>query len=388
MFRISDSRGLCIEVALSGARLWRYRYRYAGKASMIALGEYPSISLAAARRARDDARDRLESGANPTAERRTNRRELLLSRSNTFAAVAGEWFDKQSGRWTAHHLADVRRSLERDAFPAIGATPIAELEAASVLDCIRAIEKRGALEVAHRTAQRIGAVCRYAVQTGRTPYNPAGDLRGAIKSRKVTHMIAMPRDELPAFMRKLDDYSGRLETRIGLRLLVLTFVRTGELRCALWQEIDFENAEWRIPAERMKMHEEHIVPLAPQTVAALSELHAITGQTPLLFPGRSNAFKPVSENTFLFALYRMGYHGRATGHGFRALASTTLNEHGWNTDVIERQLAHGERNKVRAAYNRAQYLPERHKMMRAWADYLDALKAGGKVMPIQHPRAD
>jgi integrase len=395
LYRVADSGGLCIEVRPTGAKLWRFRYRHNGIANMLGIGSYPAVPLAGradpksgkwiegARERRDEARKLLADGIDPSAQRKDDRRQSLLSASNTFEAVAREWFAKESGRWTAHHLADVERSLEREAFPAIGSKPIAELDAASVLECIKAIEKRGALEVAHRTAQRISAVCRYAVLTGRAKYNPAADLRGAIKTRKVEHMKAMPRDELPAFLQKLDDYSGRPETRIGLRLLALTFVRTGELRRALWKEIDFDNAEWRIPAERMKMREEHIVPLAPQTIAALRELHAITGQTPLLFPGRSNAFKPVSENTFLFALYRMGYHGRATGHGFRALASTTLNEQNWNPDVIERQLAHGERNRVRAAYNRAQYMEDRRKMMRAWANYLDAVRKGADVVPIK-----
>ena len=256
-----------------------------------------------------------------------------------------------------------------------------------MLECVKIIEKRGALEVAHRTAQRIRAVCRYAVLTGRATNNPAADLRGAIKTRKVEHMKAMPREELPEFLRKLETYNGRPETRIGLKLLALTFVRTGELRRAEWKEIDFDKAEWRIPAERMKMREEHIVPLAPQAIDALRELKALTGRTQLLFPGRSNAFKPASENTFLFALYRMGYHGRATGHGFRSLASTTLNEQGWNPDVIERQLAHRERNKVRAAYNHAQYIEDRRKMMCSWATYLEGVRKGADVVPIKRTSA-
>src|SRR5690606_37759239 len=246
------------------------------------------------------------------------------------------------GRWTAHHAADVRRSLEQEAFPAIGSRPVSEVTPSEVIDCLRKIEARGAIEVAHRTAQRIAAVFRYAVNTGRATFNPAADLRGVLKTRKATHLAAMPHDDLPDFLRKLESYDGRPETRIGLRLLALTFVRTGELRGAHWSEIDFDRAEWRIPAERMKMREEHVVPLSAQAIDALRELQTFTGHAPLLFPGRSSLHKPVSENTFLFALYRLGYHGRATGHGFRALASTTLNEQGWPPDVIERQLAHAE----------------------------------------------
>lgn len=387
LYRVADTGGLCVEVTAAGSKLWRYRYRWQGKASMLPLGDYPTVTLAAARRARDDARALLNAGTNPAEARRAEKRARLLSAENTFAAVAKEWLAKQSSKWTPHHAADVLRSLEQEAFPAFGSRPVAELEPPEVLACLKRIEARGALEIAHRTAQRITAVCRYAVQTGRAKHNPAADLRGTIASRKVKHMAAMPREEMPAFLDKLHHYDGNPQTSLALRLLVLTFVRTTELIGARWQEIDFDKAEWRIPAERMKMREEHVVPLSEQSIATLRELHALTGATPMLFPSRSNAHKPMSNNTMLFALYRMGYHSRATTHGFRALASTTLNEQGWQPDVIERQLAHGERNKVRAAYNRATYLPERRKMMQAWADHLSALRTGASVMPIRRKRA-
>jgi len=383
IYRVADANGLAIEVTPAGSRLWRYRYRFNGKASMLALGEYPVISLADARRLRDGARIRLDAGVNPAQARRDEERERRTSAANTFEVVAREWIERMGGHWTEHHAADVWRSLEQEAFPMLGDRPVSTVTPAEVIDCLRKIESRGAIEVAHRTAQRIASVFRYAVNTNRATFNPAADLRGVLKTRKVTHLAAMPREELPDFLRKLETYDGRPETRIGLRLLALTFVRTGELRGAHWTEIDFDKAEWRIPAERMKMREEHVVPLSAQAIEALRELQTITGRAPLLFPGRSNAHKPVSENTLLFALYRLGYHGRATGHGFRALASTTLNEQGWPPDVIERQLAHAERNKVRAAYNRAQYLPERRRMMQAWADYLESLRIGSDVVPIR-----
>lgn len=382
LYRIADSAGLCIEVTAAGSKLWRYRYRYNGKASMLPLGAYPEVSLAEARRARDDARALLNAGTNPAEARRAAKRARQLSTENTFAALAEEWLAKQSAKWTPHHAADVRRSLIKEAFPAFGSRPIAELEPPEIIACLKGIEARGALEIAHRTAQRISAVCRYAVQTGRATHNPAADLRGTIATRKVKHMTAMPRDEMPAFLDKLDHYDGNPQTAFALRLLVLTFVRTTELIGAHWQEIDFDKAEWRIPAERMKMREEHVVPLSEQVIALLHELYELTGATPMLFPSRSNAHKPMSNNTMLFALYRMGYHSRATTHGFRALASTTLNEQGWKPDVIERQLAHGERNKVRAAYNRASYLPERRKMMQHWADYLDGLRNSTNIVPL------
>jgi integrase len=350
---------------------------------MLGLGEYPSVSLADARSARDQARRLVDASVNPAQARRDDERERRAAADNTFKTVALEWIERMEGRWTAHHAADVRRSLEQEAFPAIGLRPVAEITPSEVIDCLRAIEKRGAIEVAHRTSQRIATVFRYAVNTERATFNPAADLRGVLKTRKVTHLKAMPRDDLPEFLRKLETYDGRAETRIGLRLLALTFVRTGELRGARWAEIDLDKAEWRIPAERMKMREEHVVPLSTQAIETLRELQTFTGRAPLLFPGRSNAYKPVSENTFLFALYRLGYHSRATGHGFRALASTTLNEQGWPPDVIERQLAHAERNKVRAAYNRAQYMAERREMMQAWADFLDAQRDSSNVVPLK-----
>jgi integrase len=383
LYRVADSGGLCIEVTPAGSRLWRYRYRFNGRASMLGLGEYPSVSLADARTARDNARRLVDAGVNPAQARRDDERERRVAADNTFKAVALEWIERMEGRWTAHHAADVRRSLEQEAFPAIGSRPVSEITPSEVIDCLRAIEKRGAIEVAHRTSQRIATVFRYAVNTERATFNPAADLRGVLKTRKVTHLKAMPRDDLPEFLRKLETYDGRPETRIGLRLLALTFVRTGELRGARWVEIDLDKAEWRIPAERMKMREEHVVPLSTQAIETLRELQTFTGRAPLLFPGRSNAHKPVSENTFLFALYRLGYHSRATGHGFRALASTTLNEQGWQPDVIERQLAHAERNKVRAAYNRAQYMAERREMMQAWADFLDAQRDSSNVVPLK-----
>lgn len=383
VYRVADARGLCLEVRPTGSKLWRYRYRFDGNASMLALGEYPAVTLSDARGRRDAARERLANGENPVAAHKADQRAKLTAARNTFQSVAMEWMEKQEGQWTLHHALDVQRSLVKEAFPTIGNRSISEIEAPEILHCLKVIEKRGAIEVAHRTAQRIAAVFRYAVLTGRAKHNPAADLRGAIVARKVKHMTAMPREELPAFLDKLYHYDGNIQTALALRLMLLTFVRTTELIGARWQEIDFDKAEWRIPAERMKMREEHVVPLSEQAVTVLRELHALTCATPMLFPSRSNAHKPMSNNTMLFALYRMGYHSRATTHGFRALASTTLNEQGWPPDVIERQLAHGERNKVRAAYNRAQYLPERRKMMQAWADYLDTSKQGGNVIPIR-----
>jgi integrase len=275
VYRIADGNGLAIEVRPTGARLWRYRYRFNGRASMLGLGEYPAVSLADARTARDKARRLVDAGTNPAQARRDDARERRASADNTFKAVALEWIERTEGRWTSHHAADVRRSLEQEAFPAIGGRPVSSITPGEVIDCLRAIEKRDAIEVAHRTAQRIAAVFRYAVNTGRATFNPAADLRGVLKTRKVTHLKAMPRDDLPEFLRKLETYDGRPETRIGLRLLALTFVRTGELRGARWSEIDLDKAEWRIPAAL------HAVGRGDPRAASVHRPHATALSRPL-----------------------------------------------------------------------------------------------------------
>ncbi len=251
--------------------------------------------------------------------------------------------------------------------------PIAEIKAPDVLAMLRVVQDKGVLDTTHRIMQTTGQIFMYAIATGRADRNPVPDLRGAIKSPVVKHYAYLKANELPEFLRDLECFDGSIITKLALRLLLLTFVRTTELRAAQWPEIDFEKAEWRIPAERMKMREEHIVPLSSQVVAAFQELKTHTGKGPYLFPNQKNLLRFMSENTMLFALYRMGYHLRTTGHGFRSTASTILNEHGFQADVIERQLSHSERNKVRAAYNHAQYLSERRKMMQWWADYLDGV---------------
>ncbi len=256
---------------------------------------------------------------------------------------------------------------------------MSEITAPELLEVIRVAERRGALDVAGRLSQRCGAIFRYAIQTGRASYNPAADLRGAIKSRKVTHRPALGRAELPEFLAKLEAYDGHTVTRCALRLALLTFVRTNELRGARWHEFDTDAALWRIPAERMKMQTAHLVPVAEQTLEVLEELRPLTRGNVLLFPGERNPLRPMSENTMLYALYRMGYHSRATVHGLRATASTILNESGFAPDIIERQLAHVERNKIRAAYHRAEYLDDRRRMMQWWADYLSGLSTGVPV---------
>lgn len=384
-YKLADGGGLFLLVQPNGAKYWRWKYRFAGKEKLLALGVYPEISLKEARSRRDKARKLLDSGTDPTAHRRAEKRRQKVLAANSFEAIAREWHEHQRGRWTATHADRVLDSLEKDLFPSLGLRPIAEITPAEVLDVVRAVERRDALDVAHRVLQRAAAVFRYAIQTSRAEVNPATELRGALKTRATVHRAALTADELPEFLEKLDAYDGEALTRLGLSLVVLTFVRSRELREARWEEIDFDDALWRIPAARMKMRRDHLVPLSTQAIEVLEQIRLLTGRFDLVFPGRSNITKPMSENTLLYAMYRMGYHQRATVHGFRATASTILNEQGWPPDVIERQLAHAERNKVRAAYHRSEYLAERTKMMQAWADYLDGVKSGAEIVPIRRP---
>ena len=378
--KLSDGGGLHLLVDPRGGCYWRMAYRFGGKQKTLALGAYPAVPLADARAARDAAKRQLSAGIDPSQARKDEKRAAKLSADNTVEALAREWHANQKDGWTPGYARHVIVRLEADVFPAIGSRPIAEIEAPELLDVLRRVEARGALDIAKRLRQTVGQVFRYAIATGRARRDPAADLKGALKSAgRQQHHRAMPREELPGFLRALSAYDGEPRTRLALRLMTLTFVRTGELRAARWEEFDLEAGEWRIPAERMKMRTPHIVPLSRQAIEVLKELRPLAGNSPFLFPSKG-AEGLMSNNTMLYALYRMGYHGRATVHGFRAVASTLLNEMGFHHDWIERQLAHDERNKVRAAYNHAQYLAERRRMMQHWADYLDGLTEGGKVV--------
>jgi integrase len=390
--KLMDERGLFLLLAPSGGKWWRYRYAFAGKEKLLSLGTYPDVTLREAREARDDARKLVAKGIDPSALRRKEKRAKQEAGANTFATIAKEWLENVKSKWAAVYHGDTTTRFETYVFPDIGRTPIAEVTAPELLAVLRKIEARGTVETAHKVARACGQVFRYGIATGRCERNPAADLRGALKARpKPQHMAALPATELPAFLRKIDDYDGEVQTKLALRLLALTFVRTNELRGATWAELDLDRAEWTIPAERMKTKAPHHVPLSRQAVVAFRSLQDMNGKWPWVFAGRAPT-TPMSKNTVLFALYRMGYHGRMTGHGFRALASTALNEMGYRPDVIERQLAHVEKNAVRAAYHRSQYLEERKVMMQQWADHLDALRASdGNVVPIgshRHPEHD
>jgi len=383
-FKLSDGGGLYIQIQPKGAKYWRLAYRYAEKQKTLALGIYPEISLADARKKRADAKSYLAKGIDPSnlMSKKVRKRTEEQNLENSFESIAREWHEQQKGGWSKNHWERVLVSLEKEAFPDIGVFPIKDITAPHVLAVIRKVEKRGALEVAARLLQRCSAVFRYAIQTGRAENNPTSDLQGALKTKKVEHRAALTRSDLPLFFERLEIYDGHKITRLALKLVILTFVRTGELRGATWSEFDLDNAEWRVPAERMKMRAEHIVPLSDQAIQILNELKELTGKHDLVFPSRQTWKKPMSENTMLYAMYRMGYHGTATVHGFRATASTILNESGFKPDVIERQLAHVEKNKVRAAYHRSEYLEERIQMMQWWADFIEGLQDNNNVVPI------
>ncbi|CAE6837421.1 tyrosine-type recombinase/integrase [Paraburkholderia aspalathi] len=380
-YKLADGGGMYLHVLPSGAKYWRLAYRLYGKQKIFAIGVYPQVSLAEARQIRDEAKKLVKQGIDPVVERKQNIWRKSEEQATTFELIAREWHTTKRSSWTESHAKKIIKSLEADIFPKLGDRSITSISAPDLLAALRVIEARGALEIAGRVLQRCNAVFRYAVATGRAAFNPAAELRGALKTPERKHHAALAHGELPEFLNKLAGYDGDPQTRLGLLLMAHTFVRTGELRAATWPEFNLELAEWRIPAERMKMREEHIVPLSRQAVALLRELKAIGGGSEFVFPsGNGRRDKHISENTLLYALYRMGYHSRATGHGFRATASTILNEMGFHSDWIERQLAHAERNKVRAAYNRAQYLSERRQMMQRWSDYLDTVAVGKKIV--------
>jgi integrase len=385
--RVWDRDGLYLEVSPAGGKLWRFKYRFQGKEKVLAFGKWPAVSLLDARKGCSDARKLLAASKDPGAAKQAEKRQTKHAAANSFEAVAREWYTKQSQIWKQRHAADVLRRLENNLFPEIGDKPIAAINAPALLAALRKVESRAAYDLAHRMLGVAGQVFRYAVATGRAERDPSADLRGALTPHKPRNQAAVKPDELPDLLRAIDTYRtiGDLQTELALRVLCLTFVRTNELIGAKWFEfadLDGKAPTWNIPAERMKMKAEHLVPLSRQAVEIIRDLRAIAGDSEYVLPGR-NRDKPISNNTLLFALYRLGYKGKMTGHGFRAVASSMLNEAGYRPDVIERQLAHKEPNKIRSAYNRAEYLPERRAMMQQWADMVDAKATGANVIPIK-----
>lgn len=376
-YKLADGRGLYLLVNPNGSKLWKLKYRFAGIEKKLSLGAFDDVTLASARDKRDEARKHLANNIDPGVLKNSIKRSKKIAAENSFEAIAREWQAKFVHKWTKEHGERILIRLEQNIFPWIGKRPITEVTAPEILSALRRVENRGAVETAHRISQICGQVFRYAIVTGRAERNPAADLRGALAPVKQKHHASITDPvEVGKLLRAINAYEGFFVTKCALQLAPLFFVRPGELRRAEWSEFDFEKAEWRIPAEKMKMRATHIVPLSTQAIAILQQLHAYTGDGKYVFPGIRTIKRPMSENTVLGALRRLGYTtDEMTGHGFRSMASTLLNEQGWNRDAIERQLAHAERNNIRAAYNYAEYLPERRKMMQHWADYLDELFA-------------
>lgn len=382
--KLPDGDGLYLWIYLDGRKYWRLRYWQAGKEKSLSIGVYPKVSLSTARGKREELHKQLQAGLDPSAERKATNLRKKLSAENSFEAVALEWHNKQLHTWVIKHADDVKRRLEINIFPSLGKRPIDQIGAPELLQAIRRIEARGSYDLAHRVLQVCGQIFRYGIATGRCTHDLSADLRGALTPHQKLHQAAVRPKELPGLLRAIARYGeiGDKQTRLALQLLAQIFVRTNELIGAEWVEFDLDSALWVIPAGRMKMKAGHIVPLSRQVLTCLAELKELSGSSRFVFPGR-NRDKPISNNTLLFALYRLGYKGKMTGHGFRAVASTALNEMGFRPDVIERQLAHCERNEIRGAYNRAEYLPERKKMMQSWSDYLDSIEAGAEVIPLQ-----
>jgi len=382
--KLSDEKGLFLLVNKSG-KYWRFKYRFGDKENALALGVYPDVSLKTARTKRDEARQLLGEGLDPGLIRKQAKAAGRLAAANNFEALAREWFGIKQASITADHAKKILRSLERDAFPDLKSIPVTEITPPLVLATLRKVESRSVRE-ANRLKQRISAIYRYAIQTGRASYNPAQDMRDVLKGEQKTKMPALPRQQLPAFFADLAALSLYPTIRLALHLLMLTMARPKEIRFATWDEFDFTRNEWRIPGARMKMKEPHIVPLSKQALAVLNEARLFSGELSLVFPGARSPHKPFAAGAFSAAINRMGYKGIATAHGFRAVASTLLNEEGFAPDIIERLLAHKEKDTVRAAYNRAEYLAQRRELLQWLADFYDSQR-GSNVLPVNFNRA-
>lgn len=384
-YKLTDGGGLYLLINTTG-KYWRLNYRFAGKQKTLALGVYPAVSLIDARQKRDQARSQLAKDIDPSESRKEQKLQKAIAANNSFEAVSRLWWGHWKHDKTERHANYTIRRMEADIFPSIGHKPVNELTAAQFIAVVREVETRGALDIAKRVLTMCGQVMRYAVAHGLAERNPTADIKPSdvLKPANKTNYARLSEKELPELLRKVNEYDGQLLTRFALQLMVLTFVRTSELIGARWDEFEVNKKEWRIPAQRMKMRNPHIVPLSSQAIAVLEGIQKLDADDILLFPSERRNGKSMSNNTILYALYRMGYHNRMTGHGFRGLASTILHEQGYKHDHIELQLAHTQRDPVSAAYNHALYLEPRARMMQDWADYLDELVAGAKVANFEH----
>ncbi|EOY5382739.1 MULTISPECIES: tyrosine-type recombinase/integrase [Enterobacteriaceae] len=370
-YKLADGAGLYLEVVPSGSRYWRMKYRFNGKERRMAFGVYPAVSLAQARALRDEAKKKLAEGIDPSFAKKEEKLVRDVQLNNTFQAVALEWHGTKVSRWSEGYASDIIEAFNKDIFPYIGQQPVNEIKPLVLLNVLRRMESRGATEKAKKVRQRCSEVFRYAIVTGRAEYNPAADLTSAMSGHESKHYPFLTVEELPDFFKALSSYTGSPLVVLAARLLILTGVRTGELRGAFWSELDLEKAVWEIPAERMKMKRPHLVPLSTQALEIVQQLKVMSGHYPLVFPGRNDPRKTMSEASINQVFKRIGYTGRVTGHGFRHTMSTILHEEGFNTAWIETQLAHVDKNAIRGTYNHALYLEGRREMMQWYADYID-----------------
>lgn len=373
-YKLADGAGLYLEVVPSGSRYWRMKYRFNGKEKRMAFGVYPAVSLAQARALRDEAKKKLAEGIDPSFAKKEEKLVRDVQLNNTFQAVALEWHGTKVSRWSEGYASDIIEAFNKDIFPYIGQQSVNEIKPLVLLNVLRRMESRGATEKAKKVRQRCSEVFRYAIVTGRAEYNPAADLTSAMSGHESKHYPFLTVEELPDFFKALSGCTGNPLVVLAARLLILTGVRTGELRGAFWSEFDLEKAVWEIPAERMKMKRPHLVPLSTQALEIVQQLKVMSGQYPLVFPGRNDPRKTMSEASINQVFKRIGYTGKVTGHGFRHTMSTILHEEGFNTAWIETQLAHVDKNAIRGTYNHAQYMEGRREMMQWYGDYLNILE--------------
>jgi integrase len=380
-YKIGDGGGLYIAVTPQGGKIWRWKYRFEGTEQSLSFGRYPDVCLAQARELHAANRKMLASGVNPAVRRRVEKAPA----ENSFETIANRWIEHWKDDKSPRHVDSTRRRLVSNIMPYLGKLPVTVIVAPDIVKMVRGVEERGARDVAKRALETTGQIFRYAIAHGYAERNPASEIRprDILRATVRTNYARVDARDVPELLRAIEVYRGSHVTRLAMKLMALTFVRTSELIGGRWDEIDWDAKRWNIPAERMKMKTPHIVPLAAQTIEVLRLLHKITGGGPLLFPGDRNPLKSMSNNTILYALKRMGYGGVMTGHGFRGLASTLLHEQGFGHDHIELQLAHSQRNSVSAAYNHALYLAPRDVLMQHWADYLEQAQRGGNVIPFR-----
>jgi integrase len=386
-YAMTDGAGLYLWVTTAGGKLWRWGYEFKGKNKIMSYGKYPDIGLAKARELHRDARSLLAASIDPMAEKKAKKNENNVANKNSFQTIAKLWLEHWREGKSKRHANTVERRMDMDILPALGARPIDKIEAPEVVQMVKRIQDRDAIDIAKRALETTGQIFRYAIAFGHAKRNPAAEIkpRDILKSRKVVNFARIDRRDLPKLLKDIEVYRGKQVTRLAMKLMALTFLRTGEMLEAEWTEFDFDNARWDVPKERMKMGRPHIVPLARQTLELLDLLRNLSGESKWLFPGMGPKNPTMSDGTILMALKRMGYKGEMTGHGFRGLASTILHEGGYPEAHIDVQLAHLKKNKVSGAYDHALYLEPRTRMMQGWADFLEETLRTGKVF-LPHPK--